>query len=259
VLLRHHKLPPEIKEKLDQMLTIKPKSGIELAVSKEEQKSPKETLLEVATTTESEPVKKSEESKKVLLSLPEPKIPETSPIITEITPSDEELMKRVAQENLSETAEKTMRNISHNLPKETKVDILVKNIQDKQQELVSQGNLMAADADVVLNSLVDAAVKEPQSVKETIAESAAELTGKNPNVVKKHIHVKEKTIEAILPPSGEPLALPEPTPAVPIISELEPEEVEKKSPEKASGLRRSQRLRRAQGLRKARGVIRRKL
>jgi hypothetical protein len=153
-----------------------------------------------------------------------------------LTQSDEEAMRQVAHENLAEVAEKTIKSFPENLPEDTKVDILVKNIQDKQQELVSQGNLIATDANIVLSSLVDAAIKEPESVKNVIIQAASILTGKDSDSVRKFMLAKERTLQpALIPPSEEILSLPSPE-----------EEMEKKSPEKGKGLR------------IARGVIRRR-
>jgi hypothetical protein len=170
-------------------------------------------------------------------SLPQPSQP--SSVVSSVTPVDEEIMGQVAHENLAEVAEKTIRNIPAYLPDDTKIDILVKNIQDKQRELVSQGNLMATDANILLGALSDAAIKEPEPIKGVIIQAAIVLTGKDPVFVRKFISAKERTIQAVLlPPSEKRLALP------PVVEEELPFEEEKKSPEKGQGLRRARGVRR---------------
>jgi hypothetical protein len=267
MLIKHHNLPPEIKEKLDQLLVIKPKTGTELAlVKKEEAEKAKE--IEKAKEVEKpldfpfifEPKKGPMEFQ--YIGLPElpsmypalpapmefqhigmPALPESGLTVTEFTKADEEAMVRVVHENLAEVADKTLRSVPAHLPDGTKVDILIKNVQDKQRELLSQGNLMATDANVVLSALADAAIKEPEPTKNIIIQAIVVLTGKDPNFVRKFILAKERTMRAlVLPPSERRLALP------PVVEEgpkeLPFEEDEKKSPKKGQGLRRARGVRR---------------
>jgi hypothetical protein len=240
MLLKHHKLPLEIKEKLDKLLVIKPKTGAELALVKKDEEKEKEKALEFPHIFEPktgpmefpyifEPKKGPMEFQHIGLpeppgfqslpttqgmefqhiGLPEPSTSQPSSIVSSVTPVDEEIMGQVAHENLAEVAEKTIRNIPAHLPDDTKVDILVKNIQDKQQELVSQGNLMATDANILLGALSDAAIKEPEPIKGVIIQAAIVLTGKDPIFVRKFISAKERTIQAVLlPPSERRLPLP---------------------------------------------------
>jgi hypothetical protein len=256
MLMKHHRLPPEIREKLDQLLAIKPKTGLELALSSKktamefpEILSPMEfPLISPTPSTPLQPLPP-------LLPQPEaPQPPTSGPKITELSLKEEEEMRKVAHENLAEDAEKTIKSFPENTPDDTKIAILVRNIQDKQRELVSQGNLMATDASVVLDSLADAAIKEPENVRNVIIEAASILSGKDADFIRNIIRLKERTLQAVvsLEAPGRPaLTLSENVP----LEELPPteEELEKKSlVEKGVGLRKARGLRRARGVRRRR-------
>jgi hypothetical protein len=240
MLIKHHKLPPEIKEKLDQLLAIKPKTGLELALSSKKTAMEFPHIFEPQTGPKEFPrmgLPQPGEMEFQHIGLAEPTgvhpaiyPPISEPRIIELSREEEEAMSKVAHENLAEDAEKTIKSFPENLPEDTKVDILVKNIQDKQQELVSQGNLMATDANIVLSSLSDAAIREPESVKNVIIQAASILTGKDPDSVRSFMMSKERTLQAVsVQPSEERLALPLPE-NVPF-EELPPpeEEIEKKA------------------------------
>jgi hypothetical protein len=249
MLVKHHKLPPEIRAKLDEMLAIKPKTGLELALSS------KKTAMEFPEVFSQMEFPESKPSVTVIpptsptpIPMPEP---EPKVKISEISPKEEEAFKRIAQENLAETVEKTIKNLPKDLPEDSKIAILVRNIQDKQKELVGQGNLMATDAGVVLDSLADAAIKEPADTKNIIIEATSILTGKPAEYVKTIINLKEKTIKAISSikevAEEQPLTLTS-SESVPFeevkVEELADEEEEKKSQKKGQGLRRARGVRR---------------
>jgi hypothetical protein len=248
MLLKHHNLPPEIREKLDQLLVIKPKTGLELALSSKKTSMefpeiiskmefpfifPQPTTLPTISPTQ---VRTYE--------------PESKVKITELSPKEEEEMSKVAHENLAEAADKTIKDFPKDLPEDTKVAMLVRNIQDKQRELVSQGNLMATDANVLLDSLADAAIKEPENAKNIIIEAASILSGKSTEFIRNIIRLKERTLQAVTTleaPKKELLSLTvsESEPLVPIEESAPTEESEKKSLlEKGTGLRRARGVRR---------------
>jgi hypothetical protein len=149
-------LPPEIKERLDDLLTPKPK-------------------------------------------VPQPLVRRSIPrlVPVERTSTEHPIQQNVAQENIAERVEQALEE-TRNAPPEVKTDAVVNAVQEVQQELVSQGNTAAVNPEVVVSSLADAAMKEPEATREAVSEAASQLTGTNPQVVKEEIQSRERIVQGTL-------------------------------------------------------------
>jgi len=140
-------------------------------------------------------------------------------------PELETAASQAAQEQLAETIAKTVQEMPPHTPPETKQEIVAQNIQEEQQQLVSEGNLEALKPEVVTQAAADAAVVTGKS--ETISKAAEDVTGVAKEEIKKEAEEKKQVLEAITNVPPVP-TLPEERPAAEEPVEEEPEESKKK-------------------------------
>jgi hypothetical protein len=224
MLMKHHQLPTEIRAKLDQLLTIKPKTGLELTLSS------KKTRMEFQYIF----TRKYSPMEFPHIGLPQPGEMEFPHIgLSEATPAPYEgisaaipppplqvppeskqrqeqvIQGQVAHENIAGAVDKALKEMPPGLPKETKQEVVVQNIQEAQKELVSQVNLAATDPNLVKSAVSDAVVSAPKEKKEVVSEAAAKVIGVQPQEVKQEIKQKEETLQTItnVPPGPSPHAM----------------------------------------------------
>jgi len=213
VLIKHHQLPVEIKQRLDQLMvitqkppTISPEPGpyeFPFVFSGHPIPAPR-SELEFPHLGLAQPLPQPQEESYEFpyigiaeMQQPAPSAPlgRTRPVSAPSAPVLETAASQAAQEQLAETIAETVEKLPPNIPPETKQEIVAQNIQQEQQQLVSQGNLEALKPEVVTQAAADAAVVTGKT--ETISKATEEITGVAKEEVKKEAEEKKEVLETI--------------------------------------------------------------
>jgi hypothetical protein len=226
MLMKHHQLPPEIRAKLDQLLTIKPKTGLELALSSKRKRMEFPYIFTRKYSPMEFPplgIPHSGEMEFPYIGLPEA-APESGPPplpprlgiefphigLSEIAPApyegvqavipppslqlppeseqrqEQAIQAQVAHENIAEAVDKALKEMPPGFPEETK-QVVAQNIQEAQKELGSQGNLATTDPYLVKGTVADAVVGASKEKEDVVSQAAAQITGVQRQEVKQEI------------------------------------------------------------------------
>jgi len=210
VLIKHHQLPVEIKQRLDQLMVITQKpptispepgplefpfvfSGHPIPAPRSELEFPHIGLAQPEQESLEFPYIGIAEMQQPAPPLPpRPSRPRSS---SAPAPELETAASQAAQEQIAETIAETVEKLPPSIFPETKQEIIAQNIQQEQQQLVSVGNLEALKPEVVTQAAADAAVVTGKI--ETISKAIEEATGVPKDEIKKEADEKKEVLETI--------------------------------------------------------------